>query len=108
MRVLHALTQLTLAGPRCAEKGIVCTTTPVVRKKTVGRTGKRIEEAKAMFGNTQDPTLQPSPVWVPPRTVQRLTNHDSPSSSSLDSRLAVTELSGVLAAHLLDCTLAIL
>lgn len=32
--------------PRCKATGVVCTTTPTVRKKAVGRTGKRIEEAK--------------------------------------------------------------
>jgi hypothetical protein len=32
--------------PRCKATGVVCTTTPTIRKKAVGRTGKRIEEAK--------------------------------------------------------------
>lgn len=34
--------------PRCADKGIRCVTTPVVRRKPQGRTGKRIEEAKCV------------------------------------------------------------
>jgi hypothetical protein len=34
---------------RCMDKGIQCTTTPVVRKKPVGRTGKRIEESRSVL-----------------------------------------------------------
>jgi len=33
---------------RCKTTGVVCTTTPVVRKKAVPRSGKRIEEAKCV------------------------------------------------------------
>ncbi|KAK4051509.1 hypothetical protein OIO90_004723 [Microbotryomycetes sp. JL221] len=57
---------------RCKEKGIVCVTTPVIRKKPTGRSGKRIEEAKAIFGHADadspdfmGPTNTP---WITPQT----------------------------------------
>lgn len=107
-----------------------CTTTPVVRKKPVGRTGKRIEEARsaartlsrdwrsdplfnvlrATFGSAADqskgpPALASATPWITPRVPQRITASASTSLSPADdinNRLALTELTGMLAAHLLD------
>ncbi|KAI5481491.1 Zn(2)-C6 fungal-type transcription factor [Pseudohyphozyma bogoriensis] len=45
--------------PRCIDKGVVCTTTPVVRKKPAPRSGKRIEAAKVIFGNADGGTPAP-------------------------------------------------
>ncbi|KAM0786214.1 hypothetical protein ACM66B_007017 [Microbotryomycetes sp. NB124-2] len=113
---------------RCKEKGIVCVTTPVVRKKTTGRSGKRIEEAKAIFGHADTdspdfmgPTNTP---WITPETqrgagagagiaIGTSTGRPGSSSSSatllpsvshqdIDTRLGITELGSELVAHLLS------
>ncbi|KAK4700205.1 hypothetical protein P7C70_g6042, partial [Phenoliferia sp. Uapishka_3] len=96
--------------PRCKEKGIVCTTTPVVRRKPTGRTGKRIEEARATFGIADgNLTLPPNAPWIPSRIQPRVAIAARPpsvtphlSSADLDARLGQEVLSGDLVAHLID------
>ncbi|KAM0753729.1 hypothetical protein T439DRAFT_322619 [Meredithblackwellia eburnea MCA 4105] len=99
------------ACPRCLDKGIVCTTTPVIRRKPTGRTGKRIEEAKATFGTTDANaphlTLPSNSPWIPTRLQPTIMARPSPlmpyvSSADLDTRLGLAQMSGDLAAHLLD------
>ena len=89
-----------------------CTTTPVIRKKPTGRTGKRIEEARATFG-TIDPDapefMGPSNTpWITPRaqqgqSQQQITGSATPQLGGAEARLASTELSGQVIAHLLGC-----
>ncbi|KAL8278795.1 hypothetical protein RQP46_008864 [Phenoliferia psychrophenolica] len=88
-----------------------CTTTPVIRRKPTGRTGKRIEEARATFGiadaNAPHLTLPSNSPWIPSRLQPRIAARPPPatphiSSADLDSRLGLAELSGELVAHLID------
>ncbi|KDE07192.1 hypothetical protein MVLG_02592 [Microbotryum lychnidis-dioicae p1A1 Lamole] len=96
-----------------------CTSTPVIRKKPTGRTGRRIEQARATFGAMETSSLHSAPVadshaWRTTQTSSTpLSQPSIPSSSrkvlllpsvstkDLDSRLAQTQLSGELVAHLL-------
>ncbi|GAA5894986.1 hypothetical protein JCM5296_000931 [Sporobolomyces johnsonii] len=102
---------------RCRDKGIVCTTTPVVRKRAAGRTGKRIEEARAMFG-TADPNAPDfmgasNTPWIQPRLAGAAgagetlaTGVKQPplslSEKDQDSQLSFGALDGALVAHLLE------
>ncbi|SGY86058.1 BQ5605_C009g05797 [Microbotryum silenes-dioicae] len=103
---------------RCLEKGIICTSTPVIRKKPVGRTGRRIEEARAMFGATEAGSSNSAPAenqpWLGSSTFTLAENFTpipsvmgassslpTVSANDLDSRLGLTQLSGELVAHLL-------
>ncbi|SCZ99620.1 BZ3500_MvSof-1268-A1-R1_Chr3-1g06159 [Microbotryum saponariae] len=111
---------------RCLDKGIMqvmvpckCTSTPVIRKKPTGRTGRRIEQARATFGAMETSSLDSAPVadsqaWRTTQTSSTpLSQPSIPSSSrevlslpsfstkDLDSRLAQMQLSGELVAHLL-------
>ncbi|GAA5842867.1 hypothetical protein JCM9279_004013 [Rhodotorula babjevae] len=97
---------------RCKTTGVVCTTTPVVRKKAVPRSGKRIEEAKATFG-TADPDAPDfmgvsSTPWMQPRqstapeSLATSVREPSVSHHDVDARLAGQELDGALVAHLLE------
>ncbi|GAA5895497.1 hypothetical protein JCM8208_005248 [Rhodotorula glutinis] len=99
---------------RCKTTGVVCTTTPVVRKKAVPRSGKRIEEAKATFG-TADPDAPDfmgasNTPWVPPHhhpssapePLATSVREPSVSHQDVDARLAAQELDGALVAHLLE------
>ncbi|EIW80530.1 hypothetical protein CONPUDRAFT_154558 [Coniophora puteana RWD-64-598 SS2] len=73
--------------PRCRSKGVVCRTTQVLRKNAKIRTGTRIEAARATFG-----TLRPI--------------HETLAAPSplikVETFLVQFELSGELAAHLLE------
>ncbi|KAM0755626.1 hypothetical protein T439DRAFT_7979 [Meredithblackwellia eburnea MCA 4105] len=118
-----------LSCSRCIDKGIQCKTTPVVRRKPVGRTGKRIEEAKVKFGiiegedahstttvpEAAGPTELPQLSASPPdpsgyRSQSILSSTSRRSSNSLgslsfadqDSLISVSQLSSELAAHLID------
>ncbi|GAA6048800.1 hypothetical protein JCM3770_003627 [Rhodotorula araucariae] len=97
---------------RCKTTGVVCTTTPVVRKKALPRTGKRIEEAKATFG-TADPDAPDfmgasNTPWVQPRhpgggeTLATGVHDPKISDADVNARLASRELDGALVAHLLE------
>ncbi|KPV73137.1 uncharacterized protein RHOBADRAFT_55358 [Rhodotorula graminis WP1] len=97
---------------RCKTTGVVCTTTPVVRKKAVPRSGKRIEEAKATFGTadpdapdfmgaSNTPWMQPSQSSVP-EALATSVREPSVSQQDVDARLAAQELDGALVAHLLE------
>ncbi|BGP51946.1 hypothetical protein JCM10450v2_007906 [Rhodotorula kratochvilovae] len=97
---------------RCKATGVVCTTTPVVRKKAVPRTGKRIEEAKATFG-TADPDAPDfmgasNTPWVQPQqpggndTLATGVRDPTLSNADMDAHLASQELNGALVAHLLE------
>ncbi|SCV74531.1 BQ2448_7560 [Microbotryum intermedium] len=104
---------------RCLDKGIMCTSTPVIRKKPTGRTGRRIEQARATFG-AMDPSLSnstaaDSQAWRTTQTsstllpTQALISDSSRealllpniSAEDLDSHLGRIQLSGELVAHLL-------
>ncbi|GAA5940190.1 Zn(II)2Cys6 transcription factor domain-containing protein [Sporobolomyces koalae] len=118
-RVLCKPQPIGISCPRCKDKGIVCTTTPTVRKKAVGRSGKRIEEARAMFG-TADPTAPElmgasNTPWIQPRLQQQqgqarasietlATAVRAPklSEDDADANLAFDALNGALVAHLLE------
>ncbi|SGY86034.1 BQ5605_C009g05796 [Microbotryum silenes-dioicae] len=96
---------------RCLDKGIM--------QKPTGRTGRRIEQARATFGAMETSSLHSAPVadshaWRTTQTSSTpLSQPSIPSSSrkvlllpsvstkDLDSRLAQTQLSGELVAHLL-------
>ncbi|GAA6039556.1 hypothetical protein JCM8097_008389 [Rhodosporidiobolus ruineniae] len=102
---------------RCRTTGVVCTTTPTVRKKAPPRTGKRIEEAKATFG-TADPDagagfMGPSnSPWVG-RTkdgaTTLATGIRAPELSEMgtENRIAGREMDGAIVAHLLELYSAI-
>lgn len=96
-----------------------CTTTPTVRKKAAGRTGKRIEEARAMFGtadpNTPELMGASNTPWIQPRLQQSggsvgpsidtlATGVRAPKLSEEDAnaQLAFDALNGALVAHLLE------
>ncbi|GAA5982447.1 hypothetical protein JCM10908_006652 [Rhodotorula pacifica] len=95
--------------PRCKATGVVCCTTPTVRKKAAPRSGKRIEEAKATFG-AADPDAPDfmgasNTPWLPLPTPSHLGNGMvAPSISPTDSeqRLVGRELDSALVAHLLE------
>ncbi|BGP03719.1 hypothetical protein NBRC10513v2_007452 [Rhodotorula toruloides] len=95
--------------PRCKATGVVCTTTPTVRKKAVGRTGKRIEEAKATFG-TADPDAPDfmgasNTPWLPlPQSGSLATSVQPPtfSNESTENQLSKQEISSALISHLLE------
>ncbi|BGP35609.1 hypothetical protein JCM10296v2_007450 [Rhodotorula toruloides] len=95
--------------PRCKATGVVCTTTPTIRKKAVGRTGKRIEEAKATFG-TADPDAPDfigasNTPWLPlPQSGSLATSVQPPtlSSESTENQLSKQEISSALFSHLLE------
>ncbi|GAA5878716.1 hypothetical protein JCM16303_007156 [Sporobolomyces ruberrimus] len=121
-RVLCKPQPIGISCPRCKDKGIVCTTTPTIRKKAAGRSGKRIEEARAMFG-TADPTTPElmgasNTPWIQPRLQQQqqpkgpatpsidtlATSARAPklSEEDADQHLAFDALNGALVAHLLE------
>ncbi|GJN94038.1 hypothetical protein Rhopal_007101-T1 [Rhodotorula paludigena] len=98
--------------PRCKATGVVCTTTPVVRKKALPRSGKRIEEAKATFG-TADPDAPDfmgasNTPWVQPRhpggidTLATSIREPTFALNDVDDKLAAQEHNGALVAHLLE------
>ncbi|GAA5834363.1 hypothetical protein JCM11251_007969 [Rhodosporidiobolus azoricus] len=115
--------------PRCRQTGVVCTTTPTVRKKAPPRTGKRIEEAKATYG-TADPDTDgymgaSNTPWVG-RTKDGATTlatgikqpeveqTGGPMEAGLDlgeggvqNRLGLQQMNGALVAHLLELYQAI-
>ncbi|GAA5837930.1 hypothetical protein JCM3766R1_001522 [Sporobolomyces carnicolor] len=118
-RVLCKPQPIGISCPRCKDKGIVCTTTPTVRKKAAGRTGKRIEEARAMFGtadpNTPELMGASNTPWIQPRLQQPggsvgtsidtlATGVRAPKLSEEDAnaQLAFDALNGALVAHLLE------
>lgn len=84
----------------------------MIRKKPTGRTGKRIEEARATFGTIDADSgpdfMGPSNTpWITPRGQQahlssqeRITGSLAPQNST-ETRLAEAELSGQVVAHLL-------
>ncbi|GAA6012319.1 hypothetical protein JCM11491_007091 [Sporobolomyces phaffii] len=118
-RVLCKPQPIGISCPRCKDKGIVCTTTPTVRKKAVGRSGKRIEEARAMFG-TADPSAPDlmgasNTPWIQPRlqqpqgpagasidTLATAVRAPRVSEEDSDAQLAFEALNGSLVAHLLE------
>ncbi|GAA5891855.1 hypothetical protein JCM6882_007384 [Rhodosporidiobolus microsporus] len=102
--------------PRCRQTGVVCTTTPTVRKKAPPRTGKRIEEAKATYG-TADPDTDgymgaSNTPWVG-RTKDGATTlatgikQPDLSEGDTDNRLGLQQMNGALVAHLLELYQAI-
>ncbi|GAA5966252.1 hypothetical protein JCM3765_002573 [Sporobolomyces pararoseus] len=118
-RVLCKPQPIGISCPRCKDKGIVCTTTPTVRKKAAGRSGKRIEEARAMFGtadpNTPELMGASNTPWIQPRLQQAqgaggasidtlATSVRAPklSEEDADAQLAFDALNGALVAHLLE------
>ncbi|GAA5819949.1 hypothetical protein JCM10212_001557 [Sporobolomyces blumeae] len=117
-RVLCKPQPLGISCPRCRDKGIVCTTTPTVRKKAAGRSGKRIEEARAMFGaadpNAPDFMGASNTPWIQPRlhqqgqagpsveTLATAVREPKLSAEDLDNKLAFETLNGALVAHLLE------
>ncbi|GAA5875078.1 hypothetical protein JCM8547_005406 [Rhodosporidiobolus lusitaniae] len=101
--------------PRCKQTGVVCTTTPVARKKAAARTGKRIEEAKATFGTADALTpefMGPSNTpWVG-RTKDGATTlatgiKQPEVGEDTESDLAVQQINGAIVAHLLELYQAI-
>ncbi|GAA5904462.1 uncharacterized protein JCM6883_006499 [Sporobolomyces salmoneus] len=118
-RVLCKPQPIGISCPRCKDKGIVCTTTPTIRKKAAGRSGKRIEEARAMFG-TADPNAPDlmgasNTPWIQPRlqqaqgttgvsidTLATGVRGPSPSEEDTSAQLAFDALNGALVAHLLE------
>jgi hypothetical protein len=116
--------------PRCKQTGVVCTTTPTVRKKAAPRTGKRIEEAKYVFSYPFPPlpsltspsrratfgtadTLTPELMgpsntpWVgraQDGATTLATGVKAPdlSETGVEGRLATREMDGAIVAHLLE------
>ncbi|KAM0746381.1 hypothetical protein T439DRAFT_329825 [Meredithblackwellia eburnea MCA 4105] len=105
---------------KCKEKGLVCTAMPQAPRKPPTRTGKRIEQARALFGtdaseSQQPPSSQSLTVSTTATTKRARTADDVGSgnvfstqsalelkASSVVGKLVTTELEGALSSSLLD------